>query len=91
MNSSWGPVVCAGAVPSVSAWKLAWGRGNPLEFVPTGSSHPHIALPPLARAVHRAMLPCHKPQSAGAWLEGNQERWAERGRTFPGDPLLHSA
>lgn len=83
--------VCTAAVPSISVWKLAQGRGNPLEFIPAGSPHPHIALPALALAVRGAMFLCHKPQSAGAWLEGNWEQRAERDRTFPGDPLSRSA
>jgi len=83
-NSSWGLAVCAGAVPLVSAPKLARGRGNPLESIPAGSSRPHIALPPLAPAARGAMLPCHELQSAGARLAGNWERWA-RGRALPGD------
>lgn len=51
MDSSWGPAVCARAVPTVPPWSVVWGCGNLREFIPAGSSHPHKVLPPLAPAL----------------------------------------
>lgn len=55
----------------VSAWKLVWDHGNPREFIPVGSSQPHIALPSLEVAACSAMIPWHCWRgigSSGPWL-----------------------